>query len=138
MLVASESLFDACFTDFRMMFFRQFSTNARKLQRQNLPLCDVVSFPKNKAYEHDMLQHARDKHRESYTYINIVRMSRKEVDKKISELRAQRKVRLPFPAFTKFSFFRSAKEFLRSTEYFLHAQHCLPLIYIHPIFFATS
>ncbi|KAJ3868098.1 hypothetical protein EV359DRAFT_60933 [Lentinula novae-zelandiae] len=67
------------------------STNARKLQRQNLPLCDVVSFPKNKAYEHDMLQHARDKHRESYTYINIVRMSRKEVDKKISELRAQRK-----------------------------------------------
>ncbi|KAH7875836.1 uncharacterized protein C8R40DRAFT_1101437 [Lentinula edodes] len=66
-------------------------TNARKLQRQNLPLCNVVSFPKNKAYEHDMLQHARDKHRESYTYINIVRMSSKEVDKKISELRAQRK-----------------------------------------------
>ncbi|GAW05462.1 hypothetical protein LENED_007322 [Lentinula edodes] len=66
-------------------------TNARKLQRQNLPLCDVVSFPKNKAYEDDMLQHARDKHRESYTYINIVRMSSKEVDKKISELRAQRK-----------------------------------------------
>ncbi|KAJ4466640.1 hypothetical protein C8J55DRAFT_238135 [Lentinula edodes] len=66
-------------------------TNARKLQRQNLPLCDVVSFPKNKAYEDAMLRHARDKHRESYTYINIVRMSRKEVDKKISELRAQRK-----------------------------------------------
>lgn len=135
-LVASESLdfrsilFDAYFTDFRMMFFRQFSTNARKLQRQNLPLCDVVSFPKNKAYEDDMLQHARDKHRESYTYINIVRMSSKEVDKKISELRAQRKVRLPFTAFTKFSFFRSAKEFLRLTEHFLHAQqYCLSPIY---------